>query len=243
MVSHLSGRFFPMNERINKPDLSAGVRLLIVDEHGLHRAGTRMLFHGVWFVDEVATAGTAEEAVEVARKFCPHVTLMDLAIPSPGPFHSARGIMSQGSDSRVIFLDERFRRFHLRKALDVGASGYWTKHATFDEACEAVRRVAAGQTTFCHRAHRHLQETPLGMHFKPSESESSIDHLTPREVEVVQHLGEGFTVKQCAEKMGLSPSTIENHKTRIMKKLQVTNVVQLVRLANREGLLWQADSQ
>ena len=121
----------------------------------------------------------------------------------------------------------------------MGAWGYWTKHATFDEVCEAVRRVAAGQTTFCRRAHRHLQETPQGPHFKPSESESSIDHLTPREVEVVQHLGEGFTVKQCAEKMGLSPSTIENHKTRIMKKLQVNNVVQLIRLANREGLLYQ----
>lgn len=228
-----------MDEIVNKPDYVASVRLLIVDDHGLHRAGTRMLFHGVWFVDDVATAGKAEEAVDVAQKFCPHVTLMDLTIPPPGPFHAAHRIMSQRSDSRVIFFDDYFRRLYLRKTLDLGAAGYWTKHATFEEVCEAVRLAATGRTTFCHRAHRHLQNTPLGPHFKLSESESSIDHLTPREVEVVQHLGEGLTVKQCAEKMGLSPNTIDNHKTRIMRRLQVNNVVQLIRLANREGLLWQ----
>lgn len=230
-----------MDEQTNKPDQVARVRLLIVDDHRLHRAGMRILFHGVWFVDEVATAGEAEEAVEVAQKFRPHVTLMDVTLPSPASFQSASRIISQSSDSRIIFVDDRFCRFHLRKALDMGASGYWTKHATFEEICEAVRRAAAGQTTFCHQAHDHLHHTPLGPYFQPSQSQSSVDHLTAREVEVLQHLGEGMTVKQCAEKMGLSSSTVDNHKTKIMKRLKVNNVVQLIRLANREGLLWQDD--
>ena len=144
----------------------------------------------------------------------------------------------------MIFLDDSFRRIHLRKALEVGASGYLTKHATFEETCEAVRRAATGQTTFLPMSHSHADKSRSGPHFSgphfsETASESPFDRLTPRELTVVRYLGEGLTAKECAEQMGLSYSTIDNHKTRIMKKLGVRNVVQLVLLASREGLLYQ----
>lgn len=217
----------------------ATTRLLIVDEHRLHCTGTRMLFHGVWFVDEVATVNRLCQAVEVARRFQPHVTLMNVTLSLPGPFETAKEIISQRVDSRVVFLDDSFHRIHLRKALEIGASGYLTKNATFEETYEAVRRAAAGQTTFFSVGHSHADESLSGPHYGGTASESPINRLTPRELEVIRHVGKGLTAKECAEQMGLSYSTIDNHKTRIMKKLGVRNVVQLALLASREGLLHQ----
>ena len=228
-----------MEDHVANPAPSATTRLLIVDDHCLHCAGVMMLFHSVWFVNDVAMAYEPCQAVEVARQFRPHVTLMDVTLPLPGPFESAKEIISQRRDSRVIFLDDSFRRIHLRGALEIGASGYLTKHATFEETREAVRRAAAGQTTFLPMAHSHAGEPHSGPRSSESASESPIDRLTPRELEVIQYLGEGLTVKECAEQMGLSYSTIDNYKTRMMKKLGVRNVVQLTLLASREGLLYR----
>ena len=224
-----------MEALIAKQISFATTRLLIVDDHVLHCAGVRMLFHGTWFVDKIAMAHKPREAVELAEHFKPHVTLMDVTLPSPGPFELGKQIMSLWDDSRVIFIDDSFRRIHLHKALEVGGSGYLTKHATFEETCDAVRRVSAGQTMFLTTP----SEKTGGPHFNKPEQHSAVDRLTPRELEVIQHLGEGMTAKECAEKMGISYSTIDNHKAKIMKKLDVRNVVQLVLLAIREGLVHQ----
>ena len=98
-------------------------------------------------------------------------------------------------------------------------------------------RIGMGQKAFCAAADQCLVRTKSGLRFKPKAKGTALEKLTPRELEVLLHLADGLSVKRCAERMHLSESTVDNHKSRLMRKLDVHSVVELVRLAGHEGLL------
>ena len=220
-------------DRLDTPSNTNGrlFRLLIVNSRALDCTGLKTMFQTVWYVEEVVTATGAEEAVRRARKFRPDVVLMDITLPPPGALEAARQLQSGVPGSRVLFLDDSVRPAHVRGVLAVGGLGYWTRHATFEEIVEAVRLVAAGRSTFCPAAQQYLVETPSGA------NGTACATPTPRELEVLMHLAEGRSVKECARRMDLAHSTVDNHKSRLMKKLGTHNLVELVRTAVREGLL------
>ena len=214
-----------------------GLRLLIVDTHALCCTGLAMMFRAVPEVAEVAVATTPEQAVRIAKFHQPDVLIMDAAMPSYGGFETARLLIKSSTRCRILFLDDAVNHAHIRSALRAGALGYWTKHATFDEIIVAVLRISTGHATFCPAADEHLVRTKTGLRFEPKAPGTPLENLTPRELEVLLHLADGLSVRQCAEQMNLSESTIDNHKSRLMRKLDVHSVVELVRLAEREGLL------
>jgi DNA-binding NarL/FixJ family response regulator len=100
-----------------------------------------------------------------------------------------------------------------------------------------VLQIRAGRTAFCPAADQYLVHTKSGLRFDPPATGSPLEKLTPRELEILLHLADGLSVRRCAERLRLSESTVDNHKSRLMRKLDVHNVVELVRLAAREGLL------
>jgi DNA-binding NarL/FixJ family response regulator len=216
---------------------TAGLRLLIVDDHALCCTGLAMMFRAVPEVAEVAVATTSEQAVRIAKLHQPDVLIMDAAMPSYRGFETARLLVESSGRCRILFLDDAVNHAHIRSALRAGALGYWTKHATFDEITVAVLRISAGHAAFCPAADQHLIRTKSGLRFEPRASGTRLDKLTPRELEVLLHLADGLSVRRCAERMRLSESTVDNHKSRLMRKLDVHNLVELVRLAAREGLL------
>jgi DNA-binding NarL/FixJ family response regulator len=213
-----------------------GLRLMIVDDHALCCSGLATMFRAVPEVADVAVATTSEQAVRVARLFRPDILILDAAMPSHQGFETARLLLESSAPCRILFLDEVVRQDHIRAAVRVGAQGYWTKHATFDEILAAVLRVRSGHTAFCPAAEQYLARTESGPRFDPPATGSPLERLTPREREILLHLTDGLTVRRCAERMKLSESTVDNHKWRLMRKLDVHSVVELVRLAAREGL-------
>lgn len=214
-----------------------GLRLLIVDSHALCCTGLAMMFRVVPEVAEVAVATTPEQAVQIAKLHQPDVLIMDAAIPSYRGFETARLLIKSSKRCRILFLDDAVNHDHIRFALQVGASGYWTKHATFDEIIVAVLQISTGREAFCPAVDEHLVRTESGLKYKTRTTGTPLESLTPRELQVLLHLVDGLSVRRCAERMKLSESTVDNHKSRLMRKLDVHSTVDLVRLAGREGLL------
>lgn len=214
---------------------AAGLRLLIVDDHALVCAGLAMMFRTVADVAEVAVATRPAAALRTAPLFRPDVALVDVTLPPADAFETAHRLSR--SRIRILFMDDAVHAVHVRMAVRMGALGYWTKHAAFDQLAEAVRRVAAGEPSFCAEAAPLVTRTPAGLKFHMAAEVSPLARLTPRELEVLGHLADGLTVKRCALRMDLAESTVDNHKSRLMRKLNVHNVAQLVRLAGREGLV------
>ena len=127
------------------------------------------------------------------------------------------------------------RIVHVRSALDLAAA-YWTKESPFAGILSAVGEVLAGRQSFCPAVQQHLVVTPRGLRYDPPPHRSSLALLTARELQVLGLLAQGLTLKQCAQHLGLAGNTVENHKTRAMKKLGIHKVTDLVRLALQEGL-------
>ncbi|MBN1912471.1 MAG: response regulator transcription factor [Pirellulales bacterium] len=220
------------------PSVNPGhIRLMIADHHALCCAGMATMFRTVPEVGEVAVATSAGQALRLARLFQPAVVLMDATLPNFGGFDAARQLQVIRPECGTIFIDHAVCPVHIRAALRAGARGYWTKHASFDQIVHAVRRVVRGERSFCPEVQAHLVQTRAGMHFQADLVGTPLSRLTPRELEVLVYLADGMSVKCCAQRMSLSASTVDNHKARLMRKLDVHNVVQLVKLAAREGLI------
>ena len=131
-------------------------RLLIVADYGVVREGLLALFRAA---GKVEAAAGAEEAAWVTQHFAPHVILIDLALSDCDPRQVARSILDRCPASRLLLLEDGVNPAHVRVALTIGACGYWTKHASFDQLAEAVRCVAAGQSSFCPAAQKYLDPT------------------------------------------------------------------------------------
>jgi len=237
LLSRVPDKLLAMELTAPHPPTLGGLRLLVVDDHALCCTGLAMMFRAVPEVAEVGVATTSEQAVRIAKLLCPNVAIMDAAMPAYRGFETARLLLASSSMCRVLFLDDAVNHARIRWTLRVGGFGYWTKHATFDELIVAVLRVSAGQPAFCPAADPYVVRTPEGLQFEPKTPGSPLETLTPRELEVLLHLTEGLSVKRCAERMSLSESTVDNHKCRLMRKLSVHSVVELVRLAAREGIV------
>jgi len=237
MLSLRFGKILPMDQLKKTTGTSSGCRLLVVDDHRLYRDSLVMALRSVSHIKGVAVVDGAPQAVKLAQQFCPDVVLMDVTLPLFGAFEAARAIQSGSSIARSLFLDDTIRGVHVRAALRVGGAGYWTKHASLEDITEAIRLVSGGLRTFCPGVQRHLVETPRGLRFRPSTTGTVLDSLSQRELEVLLHLCDGMTVKQCGDRMNLSPRTVDNHKSRLMRKLGLHKIVDLVRLVMREGLL------
>jgi len=213
------------------------IRLMIVDDHIVCCTGFASFFQTVPNIDVAATANGADEAVRQAKHCSPDVVLMDVTLPDRGAFRAAQTIRTCCPRTRVVFIDDTVRHVNAREALRVGAFGYWTKHATLEEIAEAVRRASAGALTFCPSVRSHVVSVPGGVRLGPKPNGDILGRLSEREVEVLTDLANGLSVRECAQRMRLSDSTVDNHKWRLMKKLHVHKAAELTRLAVLEGLV------
>ncbi|KKK70042.1 hypothetical protein LCGC14_2927970 [marine sediment metagenome] len=211
------------------------LRLLIVHDHGLAREGMLALFRST---EQIRAKGVeAAEAAWVARHLAPDVVLIALALSGACAFETAESILQECRSSRMMFLDDTLRPHHLRMTLAAGAHGYWTKRASFDQLCEAIRRVASGGSSVCPAARRYLVGSDGKMRFDQAANGTPLARITRRERQVLVLLAEGLSVKQVAERLCLSPRTVDSHRSNLMKKLGIHKIVDLVRLALREGLI------
>lgn len=223
------------NERTTR---QGSIQVLLVAGRGLMRDGLHLLLHNSThdYVVNLA-APESEEAMSRVSERMPDVILMVASIASRTGLDLTRRLRLRCPQAKLIILGETLVSGAVREALRLGAAGYVIVSESFSALEVAIHRVVRNQTAFPPEVDARLVATSRGLRITGDAHVGSLDTLTPRELEVLTHLAQGRSVKECARLLQRSMSTIDNHKSRIMKKLGVHRAVDLTRLAIREGLV------
>ena len=210
------------------------VRVMVVDDHPIWREGVARDLGDRGF-DVVATAADGAAAVRIATAVRPDVVLMDLQMPTVAGPAATRDLRAALPDTRVLVLSASAEQGDVLEAVAAGASGYLVKSAGVEELVDAVRRTAAGQAVFGPG----LAGLVLGEFRRRAREEPAAPpdgSLTPRETEVLRLVAKGLSARQIAERLTLSHRTVENHVQNSLRKLQLSNRVELTRYAIERGL-------
>jgi two-component system invasion response regulator UvrY len=205
-------------------------KILLVDDHAVVRAGFRYLLEGEngYEIHEVASA---EEACAVYNDFRPDVVVMDMMMPGMGGLEGVRHLRAKDDDACILVLSMRDDAAYVSRALKAGAKGYLTKRSAPEELAKAVRTLMRGKL-YLGEDVAQMREDSQG-----ASDEDRVQRLSEREFEVFCLLAEGRTVVEISEDLHLSPKTVSNHRANIMQKLGAKSIVELTRLAIRNGLI------
>jgi DNA-binding NarL/FixJ family response regulator len=213
------------------------VRLVIVDRHVLFAEGLRRLLHDCEEVEAVAVATTEQDASRQVEAIDPDVVLLDPWLDGLGPFALLSKLREAAPNTSFLFLEDEVQEVHVRLALKQHADGFLTKSCRFSEVRQAIQNALHGQSAYCTEVKRYVLHTSRGLRFNRAAISSPLATLTQRELEITILLAQGFSVREIASELDTAVSTIDNHKSRLMRKLGVHKVVDLATMAVREGLL------
>jgi DNA-binding NarL/FixJ family response regulator len=206
-------------------------RILLADDHGVVRNGFRMILAAQSDMEVVGEASNGREAVEMGERLMPDVVVMDVTMPELNGIEAARQLLKVVPRARVLALSMQKDSVYVREMLRAGAKGYLLKDSTEKDLLAAVRAVAQGKGWLSPEVSGAVLEDYRKHVSNP------IDLLTPREREVLQLIAESRTNKEIATALGLSVYTVEAHRGRIMEKLNLHSIGELVRFAVRNGLI------
>ncbi len=212
-------------------------RVLLVEDHGLVRAGFRALLTSLPGVDVVAEASNGQDALRLISKLHPDVVLMDIAMPGLNGIETTRRAVKLRPRPRVLVLSMHRDRTYVREALLAGAAGYLLKESDRDELESALAAVAGGQVWLSPSIAQYIVEDVVQGASHISQDGLPLGALTPRQREVLQLLAEGHSTKQIASRLRLSIKTIETHRGQIMSRLDIHTLAGLVRYAIRAGIV------
>ena len=210
------------------------LRVLLADDHGLVRSGIAALLVPLEGVEVVGEAADGAEVLDLVATLAPDMVLMDISMPNMNGLVATRRLARDFPGVRVLILSVHADEEFVREALRAGARGYLLKDASPAELHLALQAVSAGDLYLSSRVSR----TVIGDLFEqPRRGGVGATHLTPRQREVLQLIGEGHGTRAVASRLGLSPKTVETHRAHLMKRLGVADVAGLVRHAIRLGLV------
>ena len=212
------------------------LRVVLVEDHSLVRAGLRSLLEEREDVVVVAEETDGRSAVETAVRTGPDLVLMDISLPELNGIEATRRILEEQPRTRVLVLSVHADEEYVFRALRAGASGYLLKEADREELELAIRAVMRGNVYLSPA----ISDAVVERYLERDDQEvpvSPLDLLTPRQREVLQLVAEGNTTKQIAGKLDLSAKTVESHRAAIMDRLGIRDVTGLVRFAVRTGLV------
>jgi DNA-binding NarL/FixJ family response regulator len=214
--------------------VSALPRVVLVDDHGLFRAGVRAELDGL--VDVVGDAGTVGEAIDCIVEQTPDVVLLDVQMPDGGGAEVIRGAGPRRPAVRFLALSVSDAPEDVISIIRAGARGYVTKTISGPELADAVRRVAAGDAVFSPRLAGFVLDAFAGREGEaPAVADPELDQLTAREREVLRHIARGYLYKEIALRLGISAKTVEAHVSAVLRKLQLSNRHELSRWAVQRG--------
>ena len=207
------------------------IRILLADDHAVVRRGFQMILAEQSDMEIVGEAGNGREALELAAKLRPDVVVMDVAMPELNGIEATRRMAENAPHARVLALSMHKDSVYVREILRAGARGYLLKDSVAADLVSAVRAVAAGEGYLSPAVSDAVLDDYRRHVTNP------IDLLTSREREVLQMLAEGKTNKEIAAILNLSVYTVDAHRGRIMEKLNLHSITELVRFAVRNGLI------
>jgi two-component system, NarL family, response regulator NreC len=212
------------------------VRVLIVDDHDIVRAGIRMLLDAQPDVEVIGEASDGREAIIMANSMKPDVILMDISMPGATGIEATREIKQNTPQVEIVGLTMHAEDRYFFQLLQAGASGYVVKGAAPNELLDAVRAASRGEAYI----HPSLQRKLIGDYVSRTEGgdqASMLSDLTERELEILRLIVDGQTSREIAETLVISSNTVERHRQNIMAKLGLHNRAELVRYAISKGLV------
>jgi len=211
------------------------ITVIIADDHMIVRDGLRSLLEKQPDIEVVAEADNGRTALKHVQQLSPNVIIMDIGMRELNGIDATRQIISKFPDAKILALSMYSDKQFIKGLLKAGASGYMLKDSASKELVDAIRIVADSNVYISPSIAGVVTEDYLE-HLTEKDAEVR-SVLTSREVEVLQLLAEGESTKQAASTLGVSTKTIESHRQNIMKKLDIDNVVDLIKYAIREGII------
>src|SRR3954447_20447806 len=199
------------------------VRVLIVDDHALFRAGVRAELEGR--VEIVGDAATVDEAASAIASLRPEVVLLDVHMPDGGGVEVLRRAAALDTVPRFLALSASDAAEDVIAVIRAGARGYVTKSISAADLQDAIERVRGGDAVFSPRLAGFVLDAFAGA--PPPEADAELEQLTPREREVLRLLARGYLYKEIAQNLGISAKTVEAHVSAVLRKLQLSNRHQL----------------
>ncbi|HEY1337969.1 MAG TPA: response regulator transcription factor [Bryobacteraceae bacterium] len=207
------------------------IRILLADDHAVVRQGFKMILSAQPDMEIVGEAGNGREAVDLAESLTPDIVVMDVAMPELNGIEATRRLRASTPHARVLALSMHKDSVYVREILRAGARGYLLKDSPAGDLLAAVRALAGGESYLSPAVSNAVLDDYRRHVTDP------IDLLTSREREVLQMLAEGKTNKEIATVLNLSVYTVDAHRGRIMEKLNLHSINELVRFAVRNGLI------
>lgn len=212
--------------------------ILIVDDHGLFREGLKAIIARETQYEIVGETGSGREAFKLAQDLNPDLILLDIALPDRSGIELARDIKETLPDVRVMIVSMHSKIDYIVKAFQAGAIGYVVKDSAFKRLLQGIDCVLKDEIFIDSSVSHKVIDKLMGLPEKTAKkTDARYDTLTLREQEVMVLLAEGFPVKEIAEKLFISPKTVDNHRYSIMQKLDIQSPIGLVRYAVKIGLI------
>jgi DNA-binding NarL/FixJ family response regulator len=204
------------------------IRVLIVDDHALLRAGLRSRLEGEPGIAVVGEAETAERATILARKLQPDLILLDLLLPRKGGYDAIPEIRAVAPEAKILVLSSQAAPSSVRRALSAGAAGYLPKRSSDRELVTAIRAVADGAG---------YVDPDLGARLVTPSGSPALEPLSERERDIVHLLALGYTNQEIGKKLFISVRTVDTHRAHIMQKLELETRAELVMFALANGVI------
>lgn len=217
----------------------SAIRVLLVDDHTLVRAGLRALLSAMEGVEVIGEARDGQDAVMVCRTLQPNVVLMDISMKQVNGLAATSLLKAEFPDIHVVILTMHATEDYVLKALRAGAEAYLLKDAASTELETAIRSAARGESYLSPQVSRPVVDSYLNR-VAPTSSRSdapSIHNITPRQREILTLIAKGNSTKEIAFQLALSSKTVETHRMQIMERLRIRDIPGLVRFAIRVGLV------
>ena len=212
------------------------VRIVVVDDQPLVRAGLRKIFDAEPAFEIVGEASNGAVAVDVARRLQPDVVVMDIRMPVLDGLEATRRLTDDGAGARILILTTFDLDEYVYEALRAGASGFMLKDAPAEDLIAAVRVVATGEGLLAPAVTKRVIERFAALPELETRVVAGLDELTPREREVLELLARGLSNAEIAAELVISDGTAKTHVARILGKLSLRDRVQAVILAYESGL-------
>jgi len=213
------------------------IAVLLAEDHTIVREGFRKMLELDGDLEVVGEAQEGRQAVALAKKLCPDVVLMDIAMPLLNGLEATRQIIKLLPATKVLILSAHSDDAYVKSATESGAAGFLLKQTSAHDVCRAIREIQTGRTFFSPSVFRRWDRLNPQSSSREGALKRKAAHLTSREMEVLQLIAEGKANKETAAELGVGIKTVEKHREHLMQKLDIHDTAGLTRYAISAGII------